>query len=87
MSTVSDFVMNYFESKGTIPGNTPGEKLKCAYLDSGLLDSMQLVEMIVEFEKEFGIRFSSDHMQSPQFRTIGGLISLVEELRGESKHA
>ena len=70
-------VLDYFQSKGPLPGNTEDEYLKCKYLDIGLLDSMQLVEMIVLFEKEFKIRFLTKEMQSEEFRSIGGLIEIL----------
>src|SRR5205085_2651991 len=51
------FVLAYLEGKGKIPGATPEEKLGHRYLDSGLIDSFGLVEMIAELEREFAIRF------------------------------
>jgi acyl carrier protein len=39
--------------------------------------------MVVGFEKIFGIRFSPENMQSLEFRTIGGLIGIIDNLRKE----
>ena len=52
----------------------------------GLIDSMELVEMIVLFEDKFKIKFSTENLQADKFRTIGGLIKLVNELSNEKKN-
>ncbi len=74
-------VIAFLESHNTIPGDTEDEKLKCQYLDIGVIDSMGIVMMITEFEEKFGIQFNGDHLQSDDFLTVGGVIGIVEELR------
>lgn len=69
-------ILEFFKSKGTIP-QSESEQLNYNYLDTGLLDSMQLVEMIVLLEDQFKIQFSMEDLQSEEFRTIGGLINIV----------
>jgi len=44
-----DKILKFFKSKVNIPGNSKAEYLNCNYLEGGVLDSMQLVEMIVLF--------------------------------------
>ncbi len=75
-------VLAYFESKRPVPGATEEEKLRCYYLDGGIIDSLGIIEMITKFEEDFGVQFSSEDMQSTDFRTIGGLISLIGRLKG-----
>ncbi len=75
-------VLRFLESKNPIPGATEADKLKCYYLDSGIIDSMGIVEMIGEFEAKFGIQFGADDLQSEEFTWVGGLISMIERLRG-----
>ena len=84
MTDTEEAVLRFFRGKGKPLGRSKQEELECRYLDSGVLDSMQMVEMVVQFEKEFGVRFSVDDMQSPEFRTIRGLIGIIGRLR---KHA
>lgn len=56
------------------------------YLDKGLIDSLQVVEMIDNLEKQFKIHFSPDDLQSEKFRTIGGLIEMVRGMiRGKER--
>jgi acyl carrier protein len=84
---VKDTVLNFFEShaKNPIPGNTEEERLNCYYLDMGIIDSLGIVEMIMELEGKYGIYFTDDHLQSYEFQTIGGLIKLVESMIKEKE--
>jgi acyl carrier protein len=78
-------VLQFLNSKGEIPGATEEEQLRYAYLENRLIDSMGIIEMVVEFESQFGIQFSPDHMSSQEFQTVGGLIALIERLQAESR--
>ena len=54
------------------------------YLDIGILDSLQIVEMIITFEKDFNIRFTPEVLQSEKFRsTLNGAIEVIKSLRGD----
>ena len=68
-TTVADAVLNFFESRGGLPGATREEKLCCAYLDEQIVDSMGIIEMVSHFEETFNIRFEADHLQSLEFQT------------------
>lgn len=50
------------------------------YLDEGIIDSLGLVMMIDELEREFGIRFGADDMQSYEFQTVSGLAGIIDRL-------
>ena len=83
MADIKNTVIAFFQAKGEIPGKTETERLACAYLEVPLIDSMGIMEMIMEFEEKWQIRFSPQHMQSPAFRTIGGLVELIENMTKE----
>lgn len=74
-------VFGFFEKLGGVPGRTRDEQLSCAFLESGLLQSIDIVELVVELESRFGIFLSPEELQSEEFRTVGGLLSKVERLR------
>ncbi len=76
---VREKVLSFFRSKSAFQDDNTVD-MNSDYLDAGWLDSMQLVEMIVTFEQEFGIKFSAREMQSEEFRTLEGLIVLLERL-------
>jgi len=74
---VEKIVIDYLKSKGTFPAHSENDCSQLNYLDDGVIDSMQLVEMIVFLEDELKFKFSSEDLQSNEFRTIGGLINLI----------
>ena len=82
---VEEEVLLFFKSKGAIPEKRE-EQMSCTYLEEKLIDSMGIIEMITEFEKLFDIYFETHHMQSVEFRTIGGLVTLIENLLHEQSH-
>ncbi len=47
-------------------------------LDTGLLDSLQLVELLVVLEQEFGTTISFDEIELDNFRTIRNIAHLIE---------
>jgi acyl carrier protein len=63
-----------------LPG-AEADVLACSYLDMGVIDSLGIVTMISEFESGLGIHFSAEDLQSYDFQTVGGLISLIDRLR------
>ena len=80
---VKSFVLTYLNSLKTLPGEKEEDWLACEYLEEGTVDSMGIVEMVAELESTFNIRFSLEDMQSDEFRTVGGLIGLIESLSTE----
>jgi acyl carrier protein len=84
-SDVRRAVFAFLRAKGPIPGSTEAEQLAYPYLEQGLLDSLGVVEMVTEFEGTFGIQFTLDDLQGLEFRTVGGLIGIIERLRTEQQ--
>ncbi len=77
--SAKEYVLNFFKNKG-LKAETEEKQLQCEYLEEKLLDSMGIVEMVVELENEFKIQFSPEDLQAEKFRTVGGLIQTVEQL-------
>ena len=73
---VSNWIVNWFLSRGKIHCSV-NEALPIDYLQSGLLTSLEIVELVTEIEERFGIQFSEANMQDPRFSTIGGIADLV----------
>lgn len=72
------FLISFFVSKSPeLASKNWSDMESIAYLDKGILDSMQLVEMISVIESKFNIRFEMETMQLPEFRTIGGLAGII----------
>ncbi|MGA8002942.1 MAG: phosphopantetheine-binding protein, partial [Pseudolabrys sp.] len=51
--------------------------LRTDLLESGLLDSLLLMDLIFHIEEMYGIRFDSDHVNPSNFRTITDIVSFV----------
>ena len=77
---IGRWVCELFEKKGTVPGATLEEKLKTDYFETGLVDSLGVVELIGELEQKYAVRFLDKHFQERRFSTIGGLAEIVSEL-------
>ena len=82
---VKEEVLRFFKANALKPlsGDTEADYLACYYLDIGIIDSIGIVKMIMEFEEKFNIHFDADCMQSYEFQTVGGLIQIIERIRGE----
>ena len=48
------------------------------YVAEGYMDSLGLVQFIVELESEFNISFSDEELSSSDFKIVGKLIKMVE---------
>ncbi len=77
---VKEKVIAFLEARNKLPGVSDKEKLACNYLDTGIIDSMGIVTMIMEFEQNFGIHFEAEDLQSFEFQSVGGLIQIIEKL-------
>lgn len=51
--------------------------LRTDLLESGLLDSLLLMDLIFHIEEMYGIRFDSNHVNPSNFRTIMDIVSFV----------
>ena len=68
-------ILEFFRSK--LPNHKDDEILKINYIDEKTLDSISIIQMIAEFENYFEISFTQEDIQSDSFRTVSGLISLI----------
>jgi len=53
--------------------------INARYIDSGLIDSFDMINLIVYIEGTYNIKFSSHDFQDPRFFTISGLCELILE--------
>lgn len=73
---ISTWIVNWFSSRGKLRCS-PQDALAIDYLQSGLLTSLEIVELVGEIEDHFGIQFSEAEMQDPRFSIIGGIAELI----------
>jgi acyl carrier protein len=64
---------------GSSQGDPEEYDLTGSVLAAGILDSFGFVQMIVQIEEHFAIRFTDDEMQSEEIESVLGLVSLLEK--------
>ena len=74
---IFNFIISLLEKHGPVPGKDDREKLAYRFLETGHIDSFTLNEFIIEIEDQFSIAMSPEDMQSEEFRSIGGLIEVI----------
>ena len=84
---VTQTVLDYFVEKGNFSEQTDEDILALRYLDQGTIDSMGIIDMVIALEQGFDVQLSAEDMQSGEFQTVGGVISIIERLVMERRHA
>ena len=78
-----EWITSWFRNRGKLGKVTADELLHRNYLETGMLTSMEIVELITEIENEFGIQFSESDLQDPRLVTVFGLSELIAERSAE----
>ena len=78
---IYEVIVSLLEKRGPLQGNLDQEICNYRYLDVGHVDSLNIMQFILEIEESFGISLLAEDTQSDEFRTIGGIITLVERKR------
>jgi hypothetical protein len=74
---INNEVVLFFTSRGKFPEGRSKEYLDINYISSGLLESIEFITLITEIEEKYDISFTNEEIQSPQFRTISGIVSMI----------
>ena len=72
-------ITDLLEKRGPIILESGLEKKDYCYLDEGHVDSIGLIQFILEVEEIFDISLTSQDTKSDQFRTVMGLCQIVEK--------
>ena len=75
---ISNIITSLLEKRGPVSGDSDKEKLDHRFLESGYVDSFNLIQFILELENTFDITLTPEDTQSENFRSIGGLIQIVK---------
>lgn len=71
------FVLRLVGKKARLPKDVDIDSFN--YIDSGYIDSIELIHFVVEIESEFDIEIAEADMDSLEFKTVGGLVSIIEK--------
>ena len=74
---IQNTLVKILEKKKKIKENTLQKKLKYRFLENGHLDSISLINFIINIEEEFEIKFSSKDTESEKFRTLDGISKII----------
>lgn len=55
-------------------------------LESGIIDSLGLMELVAFLEEEFGVEIDDADIRVEHFRTVGDIARLVERLTGPERN-
>lgn len=72
---ILEFVISLIQKKSRLPKDCDLESFD--YIESGYVDSMELIKFIVDIESEFDVSISETDMERSSFRTIGGLVNII----------
>lgn len=79
-ATVREVVQAFVQKKDRLPADFDPDTFD--YLEQGYVDSIGVIQFMGLLEERFGIRFEDADLESPEFRTIGGLVRMVLRKRG-----
>lgn len=77
---IRQFIVKYISKKGKLPAGINLDEFN--YIDTGYIDSMGVLKFVVALEQEFDIHISDDDIMLPEFKTIGGLVSMIKNKKG-----
>ena len=77
---ISSKIQNWFYEK--FNENTD---LNEKYLDSGSIDSFEIIELVSFLESTYNVKFSSEDFSDPRFFSINGLSKLISEKISKTK--
>jgi acyl carrier protein len=82
MEYIREFILNFIEKKAKLPKGVDIDTFN--YIDSGYVDSIGIIGFMLEIESEFDIEISAEDMLSLEFRTVGGVVSIISKKLGHN---
>ena len=75
MTDIKEFVLDYLQREYTLEAE---DVMNLNFVETGYVDSFGLLTFILALEEEFGISFTDDELQDPNFKVVGSLVEIVE---------
>ncbi len=73
--SVKKYVLQLIEKKVRLPKDTDLDSFN--YIDSGYVDSLGIIKFIVDIESHYDIEITEQEIESPEFRTVGGVVEII----------
>ena len=75
---IFNFIISLLEKHGPIPVESDDKRMAYRFLEVAHIDSFGLNEFVMEIEDQFNVTLSPEDTQSEEFRSVGGLVELIE---------
>ena len=79
---VLEIILELIQKKYPIGQATDWETLD--YVAGGFVDSLGLVQFVIELEDEFGIEFTDEELENPAFKVVGTLAEMIRRKVAEA---
>ncbi len=81
MIDTKEYLVEFLRKNSSTKGLRDEELLNIDYLASGLIDSLEFMEMVSEIEKKFRVHFSASDLESQEFRNLASLNRIIDNLK------
>ena len=74
---IVQWLYHFFSRRGKFLDVDLESQIKMDVFDTGLIDSMGLIELVAAIESKFNFKFTSESLQDPKFKTIEGISEII----------
>ena len=82
LNTIETWLKEFVERKNEISHLDDKDLLNLNLFENGLIDSMGVMNLVIELEKDFDVLFTPDDFQDRRFTSIAGLKEIIREKKG-----
>lgn len=73
--SIKSFVLKLIEKKAKLPKDIVVDTFN--FVDTGYVDSLGIIKFVVDIESHFDIEITDTDIESQEFRTVGGIVSII----------
>lgn len=77
MEAIQEFVLQLIEKDFSLPEGIDIESF--SYIDKGYVDSIGVIKFVLDIESRFEIEISESDLESTEFGTVGGIVSIINQ--------
>ncbi len=81
MTTEAEWLKEWFSRKSDVSDYSDEDWYACDFFIEGLVDSLEVIELVSAVEEYFSLQFNEGHFQDRRFTTIGGLCEIIREIQ------
>ena len=85
MNDVEQFVIDYLRSRRVSPATCGDLNGESRLIESGLLDSLELMSLLNHVEQTYGLTLPDDEFVPENFETPRTIARMIERVRGNRK--